>query len=295
LTIGKEAQWPLVSFEATSAAAAQAARLAARLTADHPEFWPETIRGLMVHSADWTAPMLRDLEARPGKRDRYELIRRFGYGVPDYDRATRSALNHLALIAQSELQPFRFEGGRKFGNCHYHTLPIPRAMLTQLENEVVELKVTLSYFIDPNPGLSANLDPQRYQSHGFRFDLRRRNEPMDIFKKRVNASEREDPRVAPQAEPDDERWMLGPQSISAGSLHCDIWRGPAIELLGRDTICIKPVVGWARGRASREICDRVHRYALIVSLKAQNPAVNLYTPIQAAIVALGVPIEIPAR
>ena len=31
-------------------------------------------------------------------------------------------------------------------------------MLERLENEIVEMKVTLSYFIDPNPGLSANLD-----------------------------------------------------------------------------------------------------------------------------------------
>jgi hypothetical protein len=38
----------------------------------------------------------------------------------------------------------------------------------------VEMKVTLSYFIDPNPGLSANLDAQRYQSHGLRFDHQRR-------------------------------------------------------------------------------------------------------------------------
>lgn len=124
LTTGNQANNLLVSFDATSAATAQAARLAARLVADHPEFWPETIRGLMVHSAEWTAPMLASLTARAGKRDRLELIRRFGYGVPDYDRATASANHHLALFAQAEIQPFRMEGGRKFGDCHYYGLPI---------------------------------------------------------------------------------------------------------------------------------------------------------------------------
>jgi hypothetical protein len=290
LSTGKDANIPLVPFEATSAAAAQAARLAARLCADHPDYWPETVRGLIVHSAEWTEQMLAQFGGRASKRERCELIRRFGYGVPDYDRATASASNHLALFAQTELQPFRMEGGRRFGDCHYYALPIPRRMLEELENEQVELKITLSYFIDPNPGLSANVDPQRYQSHGLRFDLKRKTETLDVFKRRVNASEREDPRVAPQREDDDGRWLLGPQSVSAGSLHCDVWTGPAIELAGRDTLCIKPVVGWSRTRAAREICNATRRYSLIVTLKARNSEIDLYTPISAL-----VPVEVPVE
>ena len=293
LSTGRDANAPLVPFEATSAAAAQAARLAARLYADHPDYWPETIRGLIVHSAEWTDRMRALFGGRLGKRERAELVRRFGYGVPDYDRATASASNHLALFAQAELQPFRMEGGRgrRFGDCHYYELPIPRRMLEELENETVELKITLSYFIDPNPGLSANVDPQRYQSHGLRFDLRRKTETLDVFKRRVNAAEREDPRVAPQREDDDGRWLLGPQSVSAGSLHCDVWTGPAIELAGRDTLCIKPVVGWSRERSAREVCNATRRYSLIVTLKAQNSEIDLYTPIS-ALIQLEVPVEV---
>jgi hypothetical protein len=289
LATGKDARSPLVPFEATSAATAQAARLAAQLAADHPDFWPETIRGLMVHSAEWTQAMVGLLGRRQGKRDRYELIRRFGYGVPNFDRATASANNHLALFAQAEIQPFKADGGRKFGECHYYGLPIPRRMLEDLENELVELKLTLSYFIDPNPGLSANVDPQRYQSHGLRFDLRRKNERVEIFKKRVNPSERADPRVPPNAAPDDERWLLGPQSVSSGSLHCDVWTGPAIELVGRDMICVKPVVGWCRERAAPNICNTKRRYSLIVTLKAHNAEIDLYTPIRTLI---DVPVDI---
>lgn len=292
LSTGKDAARPLVPFDATSAAAAQAARLAARLCAANPGFWPETIRGLIVHSAEWTAPMLRMFGARSGKRERYELIRRFGYGVPDYDRAAASANNHLALFAQAELQPFR-KKGRRFGYCHYYTLPIPRRMLEELENEIVELKITLSYFVDPNPGLAASVDPQRYQSHGFRFDLQRKNETPDVFRQRVNPSEREDARIAPQVGPDDDRWLLGPQSISAGSLHCDIWTGPAIELAGREILCIKPVVGWCRERASPDICNAMRRYSLIVTLKAGNTEIDLYTPISNEIdVRIGAQIEV---
>jgi hypothetical protein len=279
LTTGHEAAAPLVPFDATSAAAAQAARLAARLGAAHPEFWPETIRGLIVHSAEWTAPMLGSLKERVGKRDRYELIRRFGYGVPDFDRASASANSHVALFSQSELQPFKFKGGRKYGFCHYYSLPIPSRLLEELDNEEVELKITLSYFIDPNPGMGANVDPERYRSHGLRFDLRRKHETQTVFRKRVNASEREDSKIGPASAADDDRWMLGPQSIFAGSLHCDTWIGPAVELLQRDTLCIKPVGGWCQKRSSAEACDAPRRYALIVTLKSQNTSIDLYTSI----------------
>jgi hypothetical protein len=291
LTTGSDAETPLVPFEATSAAAAQAARMAARLTAQHPDYWPETIRAMMVHSAEWTAPMLTALGDTPGKKARYELVRRFGYGVPSFERANASALNHLALFGQADIHPFKMHKGRKFNECHYYTLPIPRDMLERLENEIVEMKVTLSYFIDPNPGLSANLDAQRYQSHGLRFDHQRKNEPVARFKLRVNPSEREDPRRRPATEPADPRWMLGEDSISAGSLHCDVWTGPAIELLNRDTICVKPVNGWWRNRASTNIVNRKSRYALIVTLKARNAELDIYTPVRTSI-GLPVPVEV---
>lgn len=291
LTTGSDAAKPLVPFEATSAAAAQGARMAIRLAAEHPDYWPETIRAMMVHSAEWTGPMLQALGDTPSKRARYELVRRFGYGVPSLERANASALNHLALFAQREIQPFRMNRGRKFNECHYYTLPIPSQMLEALENEIVEMKVTLSYFIEPNPGLAANVDAQRYQSHGLRFDHQRRNESVRRFKQRVNPIERANPRLRPAAsERADTRWLLGEDSISAGSIHCDVWTGPAIELLNRDMLCVKPVNGWWRNRASPDVCNRKSRYALIVTIKAQNTDVDIYTPVRTSI---GLPVPVP--
>lgn len=292
LTAGDNATQLLVPFEATSAAAAQGARMAARLVAEHPDYWPETIRAMMIHGAEWTEPMLRALSDTPGKKQRYELVRRFGYGVPSLERANASALNHLALFSQREMQPFKMEKGRRFNECHYYDLPIPSQMLEELENEIVEMKVTLSYFVEPNPGLSANVDPQRYQSHGFRFDHQRKNETVRQFKQRVNPSERSNPRLRPAGSASaDTRWMLGEDSISAGSLHCDVWTGPAIELLNRTMLCIKPVNGWWRNRASRDICNRKSRYALIVTLKARNIDLDIYTPVRTAI-GLPVPVAV---
>jgi hypothetical protein len=152
--------------------------------------------------------------------------------------------------------------------------------------------VTLSYFVDPNPGLSANVDPQRYQSYGLRFDHQRRNESVARFKARVNGSE--PPPVPRRArEPADGKWILGEDSISAGSVHCDVWQGRAIELLQRSMLCVKPVNGWWRNRGSSEICNRKGRYALVVTLKTTNVELDIHTPVAAA--AVRVPVEVQTQ
>jgi len=283
---------PLVSFSATSAAAAQAARMAARLSAEHPNLWPETIRALMIHSAEWTEPMVRSFSSTTGVTDNYAIVRRYGYGLPSYDRAAASAKNHLALITQSPIQPFKVQGTRKFNECHYYSLPWPKEILEQLQNTEIKLKITLSYFIEPSPGLSASIDPQRYQSYGLRFDLRRKGETKTAFKKRVNKFERETPQDR-NAVNDDGNWVLGPKAIAAGSLHCDVLTGPAIDLLSRDTLCIYPVGGWWRNRASKEICEKFGRYALVVTIQTPDTTIDLHTPIQ-ALVETDIDIDIDA-
>ena len=41
---------------ATSAATALASRLAAQVMEAYPDLWPETVRALIVHSAEWKRP-----------------------------------------------------------------------------------------------------------------------------------------------------------------------------------------------------------------------------------------------
>ena len=67
--------------------------------------------------------------------------------------------------------------------CHFYSLPWPRAALESLGEQDVTLKITLSYFVEPNPGSSAAFDPYRYQSFGLRFDLKRRSETAVNFAK----------------------------------------------------------------------------------------------------------------
>ncbi len=300
LSTGSEVdRQPLVPFRATSAAVAAAARLSARLMADHPSYWPETVRALMVHSAEWTAPMINEFTIAGGMTDRAGLLRRYGYGVPTYERATASASNHLALIAQSEIQPYAAEE-KAFKDCHFYGLPWPTAAVEAIGDQTVQMKITLSYFIEPNPGFSATIDPYRYQSFGLRFDRRRPSESTLEFAKRVNDKERErrlnaegkevKERIFGANDPD--HWQFGPKSISAGSLHSDIWTGPAARLLTRNMICVHPVGGWWNNRSGKEVRAQKTRYALVVTLKTEQESIDLPTPIQ-NLVESDVEIETP--
>lgn len=278
LTTGLDVdQHPLSSFSATSAATADAGRLAARLMSAHPDYWPETIRALMIHGAEWTEPMRAKLDTAGGKTNASQLLRYFGYGVPNFERCNASAINHLALITQSEIQPFKSR--QSFQDCHFYSLPWPKEVFEQLGDHELKVKITLSYFIDPNPGSSSSFDPYRYQSHGLRFDLKRRGETSRNFVRRMNVNEWDNKKDKPVTIPDNDKWLFGPDSITAGSLHCDEWEGPATYLLSRNLLCIRPVMGWWRSRASSEVSSQKTRYSLVVTVKSSKVDLDLHTPI----------------
>ena len=58
-TYYRPAERIFTTTNATSAAMALAARLAARIMVVYPTLWPETVRALIVHSAEWTEAMRR--------------------------------------------------------------------------------------------------------------------------------------------------------------------------------------------------------------------------------------------
>ena len=268
---------PLVSFRATSAATAQAARLAVRLMVRFPDYWPETIRALIIHGAKWTPVMRNELNAAPNKASAYLILRRYGHGVPIFERAAASATNHLALVSEAEIQPYSRKKGMK--ECHFYSLPWPREALEGLGDRDISLKITLSYFVEPNPGSSASFDPYRYQSHGLRFDLKRRFETLQEFVKRVNKKAWDHPNERPPRQSDDDGWLFGANSMFAGSLHSDEWTGPAVNLLSRNCICIKPIGGWWNNRAKAGVRAQRTRYSLVLSLRSDDSEVDLHTPI----------------
>jgi len=213
---------PFVVTGETSAATAGAARVAATIWASYPSFWPETIRALLVHAAEWTRPMREEIDATRTSTDLAHLLRCFGFGVPNLERALWSAGNALTLIMQDELQPFERD---KSNEMHLHRLPWPTQALLDLGNVEVELRVTLSYFIEPNPARRGWRRRHRYASHALRFAVQKPTEVLDDLRKRVNKAAREDDDEG--IDSSDQGWLLGPSLRGKGSLHHDRWVGTA--------------------------------------------------------------------
>ena len=251
--------------------------------AEYPNLWPESVRGLIVHSAEWSDAM-RDAylpaSRAPNKRDYEQLLRRCGFGIPDLDRALWSVSNSLTMVLQETLVPFERRDSSRVAakGMHIHSLPWPQGSLEELGNTPVEMRVTLSYFIEPNPSRRGVRSRYRYESHGLRFDVKRSTESMDSFRGRISAAAR-DHRFVSGNSGHDTAWLIGTQKRHRGSLHGDIWCGSAADLSSRGAIAVYPTSGWWKTRQTLQQYNRSVRYALVVGIRAPEVDVDLYTEV----------------
>lgn len=274
----------LTTMNATSAATALACRMAARLMAEYPDLWPETIRALMVHSAKWTDPMLQTFlpaGKKANKGDYLQLVRHCGFGQPDINRAMWSVSNSLTMVIESDLYPFQRQGSTaKLRDMNLHNLPWPLDELESLGEIEVEMRVTLSYFIEPNPSTRGVRSRYRYESHGLRFDVKRPHESVDDFRGRINSLAISADGGKRRAGGDDAGWLVGPQNRHKGSLHSDIWKGSAAELASRGVLAVYPTLGWWKTRFALARYDKKARYALIISIHAPETKMDLYAAVE---------------
>ncbi|MBE2203671.1 MAG: S8 family peptidase [Chthoniobacterales bacterium] len=283
-------------FWATSAASAQCAWMAAQIQATYPDAWPETIRALIVHSAEWTPEQKQHFLAPDQSKTSYaRLARVCGYGVANLDRALSCAANSLSLIAQTSIQPFdkhNTESRYVSKDMHLHRLPWPNEILSGLGETMVKMRVTLSYFVEASPGEVGWKDRYRYASHGLRFELNGPGEAEAEFIQRVNRIAREED-AHPGTEGAGNHWTLG-ETRNVGSIHSDIWRGTAAQLALSNLIAVHPTVGWWRERHHLGKFNKQTRYSLVVSFELPGQDVDIYTPIATQLgIAAPVTIEIP--
>jgi hypothetical protein len=278
-------------FCATSAASAQAAWMAAQIQARYRDAWPETIRALMVHTAQWTDTLKSQFLPRtPTKTDYARLLRVCGYGVPNLDDALYCAANSLTLISQAELQPFDQRRGRYVTrDMHLYKLPWPSDVLSGLGETLVKMRVTLSYFVEPGPGEIGWESRYRYASHGLRFEVNGPTELEEQFVQRVNKQARDEDEP-PGTEGPGSKWTIG-SARNVGSIHSDIWEGRAADLAASYMIAIYPTVGWWRERHHLNRWDKRCRYSLIVSIHTPSPEIDIYTPV-ALQIGLTIPVTI---
>jgi hypothetical protein len=184
------------------------------------------------------------------------------------------------MVVEAYLHPFERQGQKQptLRDMNLHCLPWPLAELEALGETQVEMRVTLSYFIEPNPTVRGFRSRYRYESHGLRFDVRRPYESEDDFRARINAAAR-DEETGSRTRGVDPGWSIGPQNRHKGALHSDIWRGSAADLASRGTVAVYPALGWWKTRSRLERYGMAARYALIVSIRAPEIEVELYNAI----------------
>ncbi|MBM4395278.1 MAG: S8 family peptidase [Deltaproteobacteria bacterium] len=301
----------LAAMNGTSAAAALVARMAAAVQAAYPRAWPETVRALIVHSARWTPAMrgrleelvtrsrVLDVASGPGpwhvipariqgqpvlQGSKESFLRCFGFGVPDVGRAIESAANRLTLVVQQAIDPF---DGDRFKEIHLHRLPWPQDVLMGLGATPVVMRVTLSYFVEPDPARRGFKSRFQYQSYGLRFDVKTPTEDEEEFHRRLNREAQAEEDEEASTSSDSASWCLGRQLRTRGSLHCDIWEGTAAELAARGVVAVYPVVGWWRGR--EDLRAHKARYSLVVTIETPAVEADVWTPV-ANQVRIAVPV-----
>ena len=278
---------------ATSAANALGANFVARLYSTFPEATPETIRGLVIHSANWTDKIFAQFkETTDSDRDVYKkLLRTCGYGVPDFDKAVNCYTNSLTLIAEDTIKPFIKIGSEiKTNVMNLYTLPWPKEALEDLGSEEVEMRVTLSYFIEPAPTemIVSNFNRYNYPSHGLRFEINHPHENIDEFKARCNKQGRDDEFESSRLSTSG-YWKIGKNTRDRGSIISDIWKGKAVELASCNHIAVYPTNGWWRTRKHLEAYNNEARYTLIVSIYSPSNDIDIYTPVT---VQIATPVQI---
>lgn len=269
ITTSQDLKEPLEAFSATSAATALAARFAARIKVANPTLNMLSVRALMVHSAKWTKEMTSIGQVK-------DIMPLCGYGVPDEEIATFSNEKCATFVFENEIIPFVQEGSSiKYNEMHYYDLPWPVELLEAMHDEIVTMRVTLSYYVKPAPGSGGKNNKYRYPSATLHFDVKSSSETEDEFLRRRNKNEGE-----PSDTNDSARWKIGQQRRENGTVQSDWFTCTAQQLVECGKIVVFPGSGWWKERKLENIENAI-KYSLVVSIKSEKTEV--YQAVETAI------------
>lgn len=271
----------------TSAATAEASYIAAKIMAAYSGATPETIRGLIVHSAEWSKPILDELNRLVQQHPQNNMLKEYkenilkvcGYGIPSLGKAINSKKNRLSLIIESSIKPFNENEKFKLNEFNLHELPWPEQVLRELPLDAkVKMTITLSYFIEPNPRVSKIKSKYVYRSHGLSFNLCKAGQNKEDFIDSINRNNKRGEEYISHDTP--HNWFLGSNLQKSGSIHKDYWEGTAAELSELSRIVVKPVTGWWKLNKDKERCAMSVNYSLIVTLEVDDNEVDIYTEVE---------------
>lgn len=260
----------LESFTATSAATALAARLAAKIKEENKRLSMLSVRGLIVHSSQWTDEMQRIV-------DMEERMSLCGYGVPNEDIAIYSSEKYATYIFENTIVPYEEgeNGKNKYHQLHYYDLPWPKDLLSEMGDEEVKIRITLSYYVKPSPGYAGRTSKYRYPSATLHFDLKTATETPEEFLSRRNQIDGEK-----TTENDASRWTIKQQKRERGTVQSDWIECTAIELSELEKIVVYPGQGWWKERKLDNVKNEVP-YSLIVSIETKET--DIYNAVEVAI------------
>jgi hypothetical protein len=262
---------PVALISMTSEAAARAGHLAARIWTLEPKLRPETVRGLIVHSSSWSKAMLDDF---PGMNDRLLAC---GYGVPNVRLASECAQGVATIVVEDSMPNVVVEEEpkkeppkrpttkttekRDRRKVKLYKLPLPENLLTD-DDPDVELRVTLSYFTEPN-----KFGRRSYHGLDLKWDMQGPQESAEAFIQRINVLKRAIDAGGKRVKPAKTKsfdWDIGIQARSRGTVQSDRWRGKISALVGDKLIALVPVLGWWDQRKALRMQEI--RFSLIVSI-----------------------------
>lgn len=271
----------------TSAATAEASYIAAKVMSAYPEATSETIRGLMIHSSEWSDSIFEELNLLVQQHPQKNMLKEYkenilkvcGYGIPDLGKAINSKNNRLSLVIESSIKPFNEAEKFKLNEFNLHELPWPEQVLRELPlDSKVKMTVTLSYFIEPNPRVSKIKSKYVYRSHGLSFNLCKSGQNKEDFIDSINRSNKRGEEYTSHDTP--HKWFFGSGLQKSGSIHKDYWEGTAAELSELSRIIVKPVTGWWKLNKDKERCSRTVNYSLIVTLDVDDNEVDIYSEVE---------------
>ena len=286
---------PITFTGDTSAACAAAARLAGRVLARYPAMRPETVRALLVNCAEWTEVMWarwQQVVDDGGTEEEATLatLDCFGWGVPHEERVFWSAGNALTLIAQDTIRPFKKDDGRgiTLKEMKSFSLPWPDRALGALGSTEVEMRCTLSYFIDPDLHSAGLQRPQLYASHGLSFDFQRFLETEARAQRRVNRAV-----STTDSSTSDTGWALGWRKRNRGTIHHDVWRGPANQLVGRRLLNVTPSRVWWATNPEFSVANVPVPFSLVVSIRTPETTNDLVSEVLTRVPASAL-VDVPS-
>ncbi|MEU8006348.1 S8 family peptidase [Catellatospora sp. NPDC049111] len=256
---------------ATSPAAAAASNALARIARAQPALAPATWRALLAHHTVWPEAARQQFQTR-------DLLRAFGYGVPDMTRSTHSASNRPVMVYEGSLvpSPARVRGER-VRKADFIEVPLPFDVLDALGGADVILRITLSYFIEPTETLTR----RAYAGGRLRWDFQGPAESDMGFRSRINRLVRNEG-VAPGE--GTYSWDVGTDARSRGTLQHDRATVSATSLAGSRLLAVYPVSGWWEDATTNH--GRELPYSAVVSIDLGDIDLDVHSLVTQSLVSV---------